>query len=109
VLVTTLNLPVKFGTPRDTYLERFASELEKFADRIRPQLVLISAGFDSHRADPVGSLGLETEDFAALTKLVRNIAATHADGRIVSVLEGGYNPPVLAECVAAHLSGLMDP
>jgi acetoin utilization deacetylase AcuC-like enzyme len=107
-LGTTLNLPVKFGTPRETYLERFASELEKFADRMRPQLVLLSAGFDSHRADPVGSLGLETEDFAELTKLVQNIAATHADGRIVSILEGGYNPPILADCVATHLHGLMD-
>ncbi len=107
-LGATRNLPVTFGTSRDAYLERFASELERFADRIRPQLVLVSAGFDSHREDPIGSLRLETEDFAALTRLVRDIAATHAEGRIVSVLEGGYNPPVLAECVATHLRGLME-
>jgi acetoin utilization deacetylase AcuC-like enzyme len=68
---------------------------------------LLSAGFDSHRADPVGSLGLETEDFAALTAAVRDVAQAHAGGRIVSVLEGGYNPPVLAECVALHLEELM--
>jgi acetoin utilization deacetylase AcuC-like enzyme len=107
-LGATRNLPVAFGTPRAAYLERFARELENFADRIRPQLVLLSAGFDSHREDPIGSLGLETEDFATLTKLVRDIAATHAQGRVVSILEGGYNPPVLAECVATHLRGLME-
>jgi acetoin utilization deacetylase AcuC-like enzyme len=106
-LGATLNLPITFGTPRATYQDRFARELEKFAARIRPQLVLVSAGFDSHRADPIGSLGLETEDFAELTKLVMNVAATHAGGRIISILEGGYNPPVLAECVETHLQELL--
>jgi acetoin utilization deacetylase AcuC-like enzyme len=107
-LGATLNLPTAFGTPRATYLQRFAAELEKFADGIRPQLVLISAGFDSHRADPIGSLGLETEDFAELTKIVLDVAATHAAGRVVSILEGGYNPPVLAECVETHLRGMLE-
>jgi acetoin utilization deacetylase AcuC-like enzyme len=106
-LGTTVNLPISFGTPRQTYRESFASELEKFADRFRPQLVLISAGFDCHRADPVGSLGLEVEDFAELTRIMHDVAAVHAGGRIVSVLEGGYNPPVLAECVDVHLRGLL--
>jgi acetoin utilization deacetylase AcuC-like enzyme len=103
----TRNLPLTFGTRRETYRDRFRSALEEFASRIRPQLVLVSAGFDCHRLDPVGSLGLETDDFAALTKFVRNVASVHADGRIVSVLEGGYNPPILAECVETHLRGLM--
>jgi acetoin utilization deacetylase AcuC-like enzyme len=100
-------LPVAFGTARQTYREAFASELEEFAASFRPQLILISAGFDSHRADPIGSLGLEVEDFVELTKIVREVAAVHSDGRIVSVLEGGYNPPVLAECVDAHLRELL--
>jgi acetoin utilization deacetylase AcuC-like enzyme len=107
-LGATLNLPITYGTPRATYRERFAEALDNFAARIRPQLVLISAGFDSHRADPIGSLGLETVDFAELTKLVQGVAAIHAGGRIVSILEGGYNPPVLAECVETHLLGLMN-
>jgi acetoin utilization deacetylase AcuC-like enzyme len=106
-LGATVNLPVSFGTARETYRDAFAAQLEKFADRFRPQLVFISAGFDSHRADPVGSLGLEVEDFPELTSIVREVAATHAEGRIVSVLEGGYNPPVLAECVEAHLRELI--
>jgi acetoin utilization deacetylase AcuC-like enzyme len=108
-LGATLNLPVSFGTSRADYLARFTSELDRFADRIKPQLVLTSAGFDSHRTDPIGSLGLETEDFIALTRAVLAVANRHAGGRIVSVLEGGYNPPVLAECVAAHLTELLPP
>lgn len=106
-LGTTLNLPTTFGTSRREYLQRFTDELTTFSARMKPQLVLISAGFDSHAADPIGSLGLETEDFAELTRVVRAVAADHASGRVVSVLEGGYNPLVLAECVAMHLEGLL--
>jgi acetoin utilization deacetylase AcuC-like enzyme len=105
-LGATHNLPVLFGTSREKYCDHFRLELENFAARIRPQLVLISAGFDAHREDPIGSLGLEVEDFAALTEIVRDVAAVHAAGRIVSVLEGGYNPTRLAECVVAHLRSL---
>jgi len=106
-LGATRNLPVTFGTPRRDYLTRFTDELTAFASRLKPQLVLVSAGFDSHAADPIGSLGLETEDFAELTSVVRAIADDQAAGRVVSVLEGGYNPPVLADCVAVHLEGLL--
>ncbi|HEV3024110.1 MAG TPA: histone deacetylase, partial [Pirellulales bacterium] len=69
-LGTTLNLPTAMGTSRKAYLDHFRGALEHFALRIRPQLVLISAGFDSHRLDPIGSLDLETEDFATLTQTV---------------------------------------
>lgn len=106
-LGTTRNLPVTFGTPRAAYRDLFRRELHDFAGRIQPQLVLVSAGFDSHRADPIGSLGLEVEDFAKLTQIVLDVAAVHAGGRVVSILEGGYNPPVLAECVETHLRGLL--
>jgi acetoin utilization deacetylase AcuC-like enzyme len=106
-LGATRNLPVAFGTRRAAYHDAFRGELEKFASRIRPQLVLVSAGFDSHREDPIGSLGLEVEDFAELTKIVADVAAVHSAGRIVSLLEGGYNPPILAECVETHLRGLL--
>ncbi|MAT72322.1 MAG: histone deacetylase [Planctomycetaceae bacterium] len=105
-LGATHNMPVRFGTSRRDYLTRFTNELEQFADRIKPQLVIISAGFDAHHQDPVGSLGLESEDFVAMTQAVRNVAATHAGGRIVSTLEGGYNIRVLAECVCLHLGEL---
>ncbi|WP_442482118.1 histone deacetylase family protein [Aeoliella sp. SH292] len=104
----TLNLPMALGVSRDRYLAEFTRELEDFADRHRPQLVLVSAGFDAHRLDPVGSLGLESEDFDALTSAVQNVAAAHAEGRLVSVLEGGYHPAMLAESLAVHLEALRE-
>jgi acetoin utilization deacetylase AcuC-like enzyme len=103
----TRNLPVEFGTPRAEYRDRFRQELESFAADLRPQLVLVSAGFDSHREDPIGSLGLEVEDFAGLTQDVLDVAAAHAGGRVVSLLEGGYNPQRLAESVGEHLKILL--
>jgi acetoin utilization deacetylase AcuC-like enzyme len=69
--------------------------------------VIVSAGFDSHRDDPIGSLELETEDFETLTDLVLDVADSYAEGRVVSVLEGGYNPGVLAGCVELHLKTLL--
>ena len=107
-LGTKLNLPVEFGTPRRAYLDAFTAGLERLARKIRPELVIVSAGFDAHRDDPVGSLGLETEDFAPLTKAVLDVADAYAGGRVVSVLEGGYNTGVLAGCVELHLTTLLD-
>lgn len=106
-LGTTYNLPIKFGISREDYVAGVGAQLERFADKIKPQLIIISAGFDSHRSDPIGSLGLESEDFVPLTQLVLDIANTHANGRVVSVLEGGYNPSALTECVAMHLEKLL--
>ena len=81
--------------------------LESLAKRIRPQLVIVSAGFDAHRDDPVGSLGLETEDFGPLTTAVLDVADAYAAGKIVSVLEGGYDTSALAGSVAVHLEELL--
>lgn len=103
------NSPLPFGTPRAEFRSVFASGLETMADRVRPQLLLLSAGFDAHAEDPVGSLGLEIEDFVEMTKLVVECANVHAEGRIVSVLEGGYNPSILAGCVVAHMQALDEP
>jgi acetoin utilization deacetylase AcuC-like enzyme len=95
----TLNLPVAFGTRPEEQVKAFQDELTRLADKIQPQLVLLSAGFDTHRDDPVGSLGLDFEHIDQLTNIVLDVADAHADGRVVSVLEGGYNPPDLARCV----------
>lgn len=103
----TKNVPVAFGTPREKILALYAKEVEAFADKVKPQLVLISAGFDAHVRDPIGSLELETEDFRELTKVLIRIANTHAKGRIVSALEGGYHPQRLAESVEVHLDELL--
>jgi acetoin utilization deacetylase AcuC-like enzyme len=106
-LGTTVNLPTAYGTPQRQILGSFSAALESLAAKIRPQLVLISAGFDAHRLDPIGDLGLETEDFATMTELVLGAAQVYAGGRVVSVLEGGYNPPVLADCIEAHLATML--
>jgi acetoin utilization deacetylase AcuC-like enzyme len=100
------NLPLPYGTSRKNYHAAFCAGLESLADRVRPDLVLISAGFDAHAEDPVGDLGLEIEDFEILTEEIVSVAETHARGRIVSVLEGGYNVPILAGSVVAHLQAL---
>jgi len=105
---STVNLPIEAGTSRNDYMNVFTARLRSFADHIRPQLVLVSAGFDAHRTDPLGNLGLEAEDYATITDRIMEIAMVHAKGRVVSVLEGGYNPPALAQCVAEHLGRLID-
>ncbi len=105
-LGTTRNIPLAYGTTRSHYHAAFLAGLETLADRIRPELVLISAGFDAHAEDPVGDLGLDVDDFETLTKAIIAVAETHAAGRIVSVLEGGYNVPILAGCVEIHLHAL---
>jgi acetoin utilization deacetylase AcuC-like enzyme len=104
---TVVNLPVEFGITREDYLALFGDALDRFASRIKPDLIFISAGFDTHRDDPVGSLGLETEDFATLTSTVLDVAGVHASGRVISVLEGGYNPPILADCLEVHLAEMV--
>jgi acetoin utilization deacetylase AcuC-like enzyme len=104
----TSNVPVRYGTPRRAYLSMVTSAVAQAADRIKPELVLVSAGFDAHARDPIGSLGLESEDFTDLTRLLVDVAQTHAQGRIVSCLEGGYHLEALAESVQAHLEELLN-
>lgn len=103
----TVNLPVQFGTSAVKQIERFRLATEKLAASFKPQFILVSAGFDSHHADPVGANGFESSDFAALTGIMMDIADVHANGRIVSLLEGGYNPEALAESVEFHLRSLL--
>jgi len=107
-LGTTVNLPIEFGTARSLQIDRFRAATERLADIIRPQLVIVSAGFDSHKDDPIGSLQLESEDFGLLTQIVLDVAQKHAGGRLVSVLEGGYNPVALAESTTIHLETLVE-
>ena len=101
-------MPLRFGISRREYLDRFQSKLELAAVRCEPELVLISAGFDAHAADPIGSLGLESEDFQTLTALVVSVAKQYCEGRLVSLLEGGYNVAALAESVECHLKELAE-
>lgn len=106
-LGATVNVPVAFGTSRAVFLDKFQRGLERAAAVAKPDLVLVSAGFDAHASDPVGNLGLQSEDFATLTQRVRQVADTYCQGRLVSCLEGGYNLDALAESVDAHLRTLL--
>jgi acetoin utilization deacetylase AcuC-like enzyme len=103
-----INAPIRYGTGRKEYHDHFQRALEKAADKIRPELVLVSAGFDAHVKDPIGSLGLEVEDFSILTKKVLEVTKVHAQSRVVCCLEGGYHLEALAESVEAHLKELLN-
>jgi acetoin utilization deacetylase AcuC-like enzyme len=104
----TFNMPLRFGISRAEYRAAFVAALERAATVAKPELVLVSAGFDAHALDPIGSLGLEVEDFAWMTRAVLDVAKLHAGGRVVSCLEGGYNLDVLGESVQAHLEVLLE-
>ncbi|HYL38789.1 MAG TPA: histone deacetylase [Bryobacteraceae bacterium] len=102
----TLNCPFPAGAGRKEILGAFQNELAPAADEVKPELVLISAGFDSREHDPLGNFLLTDADFADLTRVMLEIAARHAGGRVVSVLEGGYNLAGLASAVRAHVEAL---
>ena len=99
---TKLNCPFPSGAGRDQILSAFRDKLAATMDSWRPDLVMISAGFDSRAGDPLGQFRLTDPDFADLTSLMLEIADKHAKGRVVSVLEGGYNLDGLSKGVAAH-------
>ncbi len=82
---------------------RLLPAVEDFA----PELIVISAGFDAHARDPLAQLRLREDDFAWLTEEICGMAGRHARGRVVSLLEGGYDLQALANCAAVHLRGLM--
>lgn len=102
----TRNLPVPGTITQEEFMKRFADSLSEFADFVMPQLILLSAGFDAHRDDPVGGLCLDETDFCELTKIVSSIAQNHCQGRIVSLLEGGYHLQHMPLSALAHLETL---
>jgi len=102
----TINCPFPAGSGRAEILGAFEQKLVPAADRFKPDLVLISAGFDSRAGDPLGHFLLTDADFIDLTKVMLSIADEHAGGRLVSVLEGGYNLEGLASAVRAHVAAL---
>jgi len=103
-----VNLPVPAYTRgaqvRELIEQAWMPRLEAFA----PEMVFISAGFDAHREDDLGQLGLVEQDYAWITQRIKDVAQRHAKGRIVSCLEGGYNLSALARSVEAHIRVLAD-
>lgn len=103
-----VNVPVPAGCGGADYRERVSQGWLQRLNDFKPQLILISAGFDAHRLDPMAEMNLETEDYRWLTEILTDVAREHANNRVVSTLEGGYHLRALAESVAAHLEVLIE-
>lgn len=104
---TTLNCPLPSFSGRKEIFACFEEKLLPAMKTFRPELILISAGFDSREGDPLGQFRLKDADFADLTKMLRTLADETAQGRVVSVLEGGYHLAGLASAATAHAQALM--
>jgi acetoin utilization deacetylase AcuC-like enzyme len=102
----TLNCPMGAGSVEKDYLNAFQTQILPALHRFQPELVLISAGFDAHRDDPLANIQLTEESYGRMTQLVMEIAEKYCGGRIISVLEGGYNVQALARSVEAHLRSM---
>lgn len=105
---STINCPFPAGSGRTEILGAFRERLLPAAEAFRPDLVMVSAGFDSRVGDPLGRFRLEDEDFRELTLLLREVADRFADGRLVSALEGGYSLEGLASGVTSHVEALLE-
>ena len=103
----TINVPMDAGDGDEEYHAVFVNVLLPAADAFKPEFVIVSAGFDAHRDDPLASMRLTEAGYGDLTGLVAGIANRHAQGRLLSALEGGYNLTALAASVDAHLKALL--
>jgi len=103
-----LNLPVAAYTRGMEIRELIETHWMPRLEEFRPEMVFISAGFDAHREDDLGQLGLTEQDYVWITSRIKDIARKHSRGRIVSSLEGGYNLDALGRSVEAHLRVLAD-
>ncbi len=102
------NAPLREGDDGEVFKEAFTERILGPLRNFRPDIVIISAGFDAHRRDPLGGLRLVEADYLWATEQLANIAAAHAGGRIVSMLEGGYDLEALAKSVGVHVRTLME-
>jgi len=103
----TINVPMEAGEGDEEYRAIFQKTLVPAAAAFKPEFVIISAGFDAHKDDPLASMGLTEEGYADLTGIVAGIAKRHAGGRILSSLEGGYHLTALAASVDRHIQALL--
>ena len=102
-----LNIPLDSGTKSDIYLNSFEHVLKKLKN-FKPEFILLSSGFDAHRDDPLAQVNLESKDFYEITKRILKVANDICDGKVVSILEGGYNLNALAESAYEHVRALIE-
>ncbi len=100
------NATLKAGTESKEFIAKFDQKILKAIDKFRPEVILISAGFDAHKRDPLANINLESEDFFIITKNIVDIANIHSKGRVISFLEGGYDLQALSEGILEHLNAL---
>jgi acetoin utilization deacetylase AcuC-like enzyme len=104
----TVNLPFDPGAMDDDYMRAMESRVLPELDKFRPQVLLISAGFDAHRDDPLAQINLSDDAYEMMTRSLAQAADQHCDGKIVSMLEGGYNLAALGRSVVRHLTALSE-
>ena len=101
------NIPLEAGTNSEQYLNAYEHILNKI-NQFRPEFILFSAGFDAHKDDPLAQLYLQTEDFYTLTKRTLDLAKKHCSGKVVSILEGGYDLQALQDSTVRHVDALIE-
>ena len=100
------NAPLKIGIKGSEFLNIFEKKILDPIEKFRPEVILISAGFDAHFRDPLANINLESEDFYKITKQIVDLANIHSKGRVISFLEGGYDLLALSESIKHHLLAL---
>jgi len=96
------------GAGDEQYIAEFQSKVLPKLDRFKPEILLVSAGFDAHRDDPLAQIELSDQGFETMTRMLVDVANAHCRGRIISALEGGYDLGALGRCVVRHLDAMRD-
>ena len=102
-----LNVPLSAGTQTHEFLNAYDSIFKKLKE-FKPEFILLSAGFDANKDDPLAQINLESKDYYTLTKRILTLAKELCDGKVVSILEGGYDLNALRESVDYHVKSLME-
>ena len=100
------NATLKNGTRGKDFLDTFEKKILTPIDKFKPEVIIVSAGFDAHFRDPLANINLESEDFYEITKKIVELANARSEGRIISFLEGGYDLQALSESIKQHLLAL---
>jgi acetoin utilization deacetylase AcuC-like enzyme len=100
------NAPIESGASSEEFLKIFNKKILVNVDDFKPEVIIISAGFDAHKRDPLATINLESEDYLTMTKDIVEIAKRHSEGRVISFLEGGYDLLALSESIKFHFMGL---
>ena len=100
------NAPISAGTSSEDFLRIYKERILVNVDLFRPEVIIISAGFDAHQRDPLAAINLNSDDYFTMTHDIVEIANRHSKGRVISFLEGGYDLLALAESIQSHFKGL---